>query len=198
MQNIFLDCGFHLGEGINQFLSMGIIDDTYHIYSFEANPACMIVERTKNHPNITPIEKAVWIEDGYVFFKQENHVKSMSNSPTNGVSNVDGHASSIVIDDMKNQYLERCGIVEPIKIESLNFSEFLKNLPDDSNIICKMDIEGSEFAVLEHLIETNQIRKIKKLFVEFHPHYFPPHYGNLKAELVSKIEELGIEFKDWH
>jgi FkbM family methyltransferase len=198
MQNIFLDCGFHLGEGINQFLSMGIIDDTYHIYSFEANPACMIVERTKNYPNITPIEKAVWIEDGYVFFKQEDHVKSMSNSPTDGVSNVDGHASSIVIDDMKNQYLERCGNIEPIQIESINFPEFVGHLPEQSNIICKMDIEGSEFIVLEKLIETGHIRKIKKLFVEFHAHFFPPHYLEIRQDLISKIQNMGIEFTEWH
>jgi FkbM family methyltransferase len=198
MQNIFLDCGFHLGEGISEFLDLGIIDESYHIYSFEPNPACMIKERTKNHPNITAIEKAVWTEDGHAFFKQENHLISRSNSPSDGVSSVDGWASSIVMDNMQNQFLERCGYIEPVRVETINFSEFVKSLPEDSNIICKMDIEGSEYAVLEHLLQTDQMRKIKKIFVEFHPHYFPPHYTVLKNDLISKIEELGIEYKDWH
>ena len=41
-KNIFIDCGFHLGEGLTEFISMLNIDSNWEIHCFEANPACEI------------------------------------------------------------------------------------------------------------------------------------------------------------
>ena len=50
MKKIFLDCGTHLCEGLIDFVNKGIIDETFEIHTFEANPACNILERIKNIP----------------------------------------------------------------------------------------------------------------------------------------------------
>jgi FkbM family methyltransferase len=158
MKNIFLDCGTHLCEGLNEFWKKGIIDDSFEIHTFEANPACNISERVKNIPlNIILHEKAVWIEDGHIFFNQENHKISRSGSPSDGKSDIDGWGSSVDGIGFNHQ-----GYINKVRVESIDFSRFVDELPDSSNIICKMDIEGSEFIVLRKMIRDNTIRKIKK------------------------------------
>jgi len=193
MNKIFLDCGTHLCEGIVEFYNKGIIDETFQIHTFEANPACNIVERIKQIPlNILPYNKAVWVEDGFIYFNQENHKKSKLNSPNDGYSDLDGWASSV--DGIGFNYP---GYEEKIQIPSINFSNFIKTLPNDSFIICKMDIEGSEFTVLRHLIKEKTISKINKIFIEFHERFMPLESIDSKSTLIKEIEEFGVEVYLW-
>ena len=193
MKNIFLDCGTHLCEGLIDFYNRGIIDDTYEIHTFEANPACNIEERIKQLPlNITPYNKAVWVENGFVYFNQEHHKKYNTGSPSDGYSDIDGWASSV---DGIGFYYQ--GYEDKIKIPSINFSKFVLDLPEDSHIICKMDIEGSEFPVLRHMLQENSINRIKDIYIEFHERYMPTESVQSKQELVDKITALGINVHIW-
>jgi FkbM family methyltransferase len=193
MKNIFLDCGTHLCEGLIDFYNKGIINDTFEIHTFEANPACNIEERIKQIPlNITAHNKAVWIEDGYVFFNQENHQKSKTNSPTDGYSNIDGWGSSV-----DGIGFEHPGYDSKVKIPSINFSKFIQSFPKDSNIICKMDIEGSEFKVLRHLIEQGTISNIKEIYIEFHERFMPLESKHTEYELIKQINSFGVKVNNW-
>ncbi len=137
MKKVFLDCGTHLCEGLKDFIGKKIVTEDFEIHTFEANPACNIIERIKQIPyNVTPHQKAVWIEDGTVFFNQENHRKSRSGSPHDGQSDVDGWGSSI----------DNIGFIHPgyetkVEVESISLSNFLQQYNDDDYIVCKMDIE---------------------------------------------------------
>jgi FkbM family methyltransferase len=193
MKNIFLDCGTHLCEGLIDFYNKGIIDDTFEIHTFEPNPACNIEERIKQIPlNIIPYNKAIWIEDGYVFFNQENHQKSKTGSPTDGYSNIDGWGSSV-----DGIGFEHPGYDTQVKVPSINFSKFIEKLPKDSNIICKMDIEGSEFKVLRHLIEQGTISNIKEIYIEFHERFMPLESKYTEGELIKQISNLGVKVNIW-
>jgi FkbM family methyltransferase len=193
MKNIFLDCGTHLCEGLINFYNDGIINDTFEIHTFEANPACNIEERIKQIPlNITPYNKAVWIEDGYVYFNQENHKKSGTGSPTDGYSDVDGWGSSV-----DGIGFNHGGYDTKVKIPSVNFSKFISELPDNTNIICKMDIEGSEFQVLRHLIKEGTITKLKEIYIEFHERFMPDESKETEKALVEQIRNLGVKVNTW-
>jgi FkbM family methyltransferase len=193
MKNIFLDCGTHLCEGLVDFYNRGIINDNFEIHTFEANPACNIEERIKQIPlNITPYNKAVWIEDGHVYFNQENHQKSRTGSPTDGYSDIDGWGSSV-----DGIGFNHAGYDTKVKIPSINFSKFISELPDDSNIICKMDIEGSEFQVLRHLIKEGTITKLKEIYIEFHERFMPAESKETEKELVNQIRDLGVKVHTW-
>lgn len=193
MKNIFLDCGTHLCEGLMDFYNNGIINDTFEIHTFEANPECNINERIKQIPlNITPYNKAVWIEDGFVYFNQEHHKKYQTGSPTDGYSDKDGWASSV--DGIGFYYR---GYEEKIKIPSINFSNFVSKLPLDSYIICKMDIEGSEFQVLRHMIQENTISRISKIYIEFHERFMPAESEQSKQSIIDDITKLGVEVHTW-
>lgn len=193
MKKIFLDCGTHLFEGLMHFMEKGIIDETFEIHTFEANPACNVHERAARLP-ISPTvhQKAVWVEDGTVMFNQENHRRSGSGSPTDGYSDIDGYGSSI----------EGIGFVHPgydtkVEVESISLSRFIEGLPEGSMIICKMDIEGSEFAVLRDLLQKGTIKRISEMYVEFHERFIPSESEETRKELVDAIEALGIPVHQW-
>jgi len=193
MKNIFLDCGTHLCGGLYEFYNNGTIDDTFEIHTFEPNPACYASERIKSFPlNVTLHEKAVWIKDGYILFNQENHKVSGSGSPSDNVSDIDGWGSSI-----NGIGFDHPGYFKPISVESIDFSKFINDLPDNSNIICKMDIEGSEFMVLRKLISDESIKKINKIYVEFHQHLMPNESLNSRDEIINSIRNLGVTVEPW-
>lgn len=193
MKNIFLDCGTHLCEGLIDFYNKGIIDDSFEIYTFEANPACNINERVKQLSfNVTAYNKAVWIKDGFVSFNQENHQKSKTGSPSDNWSVVDGWGSSI-----DGIGFNHPGYDTQVNVPSIDFSNFISQLPVDSNIICKMDIEGSEFQVLRHLIKQETIIKIKELYVEFHERFMPSESEETKNYLINVIQNMGVKVNIW-
>ncbi len=193
MKNIFLDCGTHLCEGIIKFYNAGIINDSFEIHAFEANPACMIGQRVKKIPlNIYPHEAAVWVDDGFVAFNQENHLKSGTGSPSDGYSHVDGWGSSVA-----GIGFEHLGYDSNVITPSINFSRFLNELPHDANIVCKMDIEGSEFRVLRHLIKEGSIRRLSSIYVEFHSRFMPAETSATEKDLVDAISSLGVKVFTW-
>ena len=190
---IFLDCGTHLFEGLIDFYNKGIIDDSFEIHTFEPNPACNVNERSKKIPlKINIHNKAVWIEDGFVKFNQENHKKSGTGSPNDGQSDIDGWGSSV-----DGIGFEHPGYDKPIIVESVDFSKFVGNFPKGSKIICKMDIEGSEFKVLRKMIQDSTILKIDTIFVEFHERLMLEETVESKNQLVEQIENLGVKVNTW-
>jgi FkbM family methyltransferase len=197
MKNIFLDCGTHHCEGLTDFYKKGIIDNTFEIHTFEANPACNVEERVKlikeeNQLNITTYNKAVWVEDGVIYFNQENHTKSKSGSPTDNTSNIDGWGSSI-----DGIGYEHNGYETKVKVPSINFSKFVSELPD-ANIICKMDIEGAEFAVLRHMIQEGTITRIKEIYIEFHEVRMKNESVITKKGIINTLVSFGLKVHLWN
>jgi FkbM family methyltransferase len=192
MKNIFLDCGTHLCEGLIDFYNKKIIDDTFEIHTFEPNIACRVEERVIKIPlNIRVYNKAVWIEDGYVKFNQENHKKSGTGSPTDGISDIDGWGSSV-----DGIGFNHPGYETSLIAESIDFSKFVKNLPE-ANIICKMDIEGSEFVVLRKMIQDDSISRISKIFIEFHERFMINESLDSREEIVNEIKKRGVQVELW-
>jgi FkbM family methyltransferase len=193
MKNIFLDCGTHLCEGLLDFYNKKIIDETFEIHTFEANPACLVEERVKKIPlNIIVYNKAVWVEDGYVNFNQENHKKSGTGSPSDGLSDLDGWGSSI-----DGIGFNHNGYDTSVMVESIDFSNFVNKLPKNSHIICKMDIEGSEFQVLRKMIKDGTITKIHKIYIEFHERFMPNESVNSKNVIIEDIKKMGVDVETW-
>lgn len=194
--NILLDCGTHLCEGIIQLYRMGIIDDSYLIHAFEANPECNIEHRIRQIPlNAICHNAAVWIKDGYIEFYQEHHKKNGSGSPTDGYSEKDGWASSVKdVNIIDKQTIK--GYDQPIIVPSIDFSKFITQLDNSSHIICKMDIEGSEYTVLPHLIQNNTISRIHTLVIEFHSRLLGIS-KEIDDKLIESIQSKGVNVVQW-
>ena len=89
-----------------------------------------------------------------------------------------------------------------ITVKAISLSELIKEKASDyDQIIIKMDIESSEYAVLEDLIKTNAAKHIDFMFIEFHHQYFKDqeeHYYNLGKSLVRQLKEQGVKVALWH
>jgi FkbM family methyltransferase len=202
---IFLDGGTHLCEGLIEFHKLGIIDETYKIHTFEANPECNISERIKQLPfkDITAHEVALWTEDGEIPFLQENHKTSLylsdihqigvKKSPSDGYSDIDGWASTAEIDEFLYP-----GLDNTVYVESIDFDKFVRELPEAEEIVCKLDIEGSEYRIIRKMLQTGTISRIDKLYVEWHPFCPDTHRWmmnedtNTTEELINQLKDLGI------
>lgn len=87
-------------------------------------------------------------------------------------------------------------LIKKIRVESIDFSEFVKNL-DADEIVIKMDIEGAEFPVLDKMIKDNSFRKVKKLYCEFHPNKVTQYTTTDKNAIINRLKSF-IEVEEWH
>lgn len=78
-----------------------------------------------------------------------------------------------------------------VRVPSLDFSKFVSKLPDDY-IICSMDIEGSEYKVLEKMLEEKTIDKIDFLDIELHHRMMSDYTEEDSQELINKLLARGI------
>ena len=158
---IYIDCGYYAGIALKQYKKDGIVDDSWTIYAFEPNPEL-------NYPGPKLIRKAVWIKEGEMTFNV-------------GGRHDAGHLNGIAGGGEEKQ----------ITVETMDFSEFVGELPDDY-IICSMDIEGAEWQVLRKMIHDGTMSKINLLDVEMHHRISSEYYKEEAEELVKKIEDLGV------
>ena len=193
-KKIFLDLGTHYAEGLIQFINMLKIDRTWKIYSFEANP---IVFKSyaakhkwkKSKFDVTFLNKAVSSRNGTVTINVE--------TPWHGRQ--DGEATTIISLD-KWTAGERKNFKTQYEVESIDFSNFVNSASDNCEIYCKMDIEGAEFEVLEKMIIDKSILKIKKIWIEFHDHYFTnqDEYAKRKEAIIKYLDDNAVGYELWH
>ncbi len=185
MKNILIDCGAHLGQTIDCFkLSNAYKNNKWEIYSFEAiKDLSKII--SKKHPDINVTNKAVWIKDGTINFFQtkikKNYIKNENL--------LHGQGSSLIVEKTSGDLDKE----NPINIECFDLANWIKtNFSSDDNIWLKIDIEGAEYEVLKHLIDTNIISYIKKLFIEFHYEKIKLDV-NIHNDIKSNIKKFNLD-----
>jgi len=87
---------------------------------------------------------------------------------------------------------------DTINVECIDFSQWMKNnLSPDDHIVLKMDIEGSEFAVLPKMLQDKTIGWANALIIEWHAWEFKQFEG-LRQHLMKEINSIPtIEYSDW-
>ncbi|WP_299368585.1 FkbM family methyltransferase [Winogradskyella sp.] len=190
-QGLFLDCGSNLGQGYT-FFSQYFESSLYDTYLIEPNPNCMTVlrEKFKSVNNINFIEAAAWInEDDLSFF---GLVENEKGATSDGGSVIKDHNSKKYESDTENS----------ITVKAISLSKLIKDKANAyDQIIIKMDIESSEYTVLEDLIKTEAAKHVDFMFIEFHHQYFKDqeeHYYNLGKSLVKQLRKLGSRVALWH
>ena len=66
-------------------------------------------------------------------------------------------------------------------------------------VICKMDIEGAEFDVLEKIISKGGINRINTILIEWHANRFPNKWELRIRRAIIKLRLWlkGIKFYTW-
>jgi FkbM family methyltransferase len=195
MANVFLDLGTHYGQGLEEIIKKHNIDNSWIVHTFEANPTTYNRYKEINYsvyPFVISHNAAVYNYDGTVIINLE--------APPG--EDQTGQGSSIIDLDKWNPWREEPGknFTGKIEVPCLDFARFVSNnFKKDDYIIIKMDIEGSEFAIINKLIDTKVIEYIDELYIEWHDQYFTNEQEMLKEKklLLDSLGMYKVKLNDW-
>lgn len=162
-ESIVIDLGACRGEFINEF------NDNYKV-----KKAILVEASPKNFTFLN-------LKDNYVLYN--NIISSSDGSTVKFLEDQNSPYNGTIIFSYFN------GIEHDIKTISL------KKIIEENNLeyidILKIDIEGSEYDVLENL-EEELFGKIKQITVEFHD-FIDPLLKQRTEQIISKIESYGFK-----
>jgi FkbM family methyltransferase len=158
-KRIFIDLGANIGQAY-QFFNGIYPNKNYDYILVEPNKFC--VDKLKllvDNSNVTILQSAAWIKKEQKLFYG---VAESGNSTSLGASIITNHKT-------KSYNIQK---ETAVLVETFDFSEFLleKSMIYDE-IIVKMDVESSEYDILEKLINDDNIKLIDRIFVEFHSNW---------------------------
>ena len=180
MNKLFLDCGAHCGESILE--AKRRYGNDIKIISFEANPnlALPLKDHFKNDPNVEVRNEAVWIEN------KEFTKFYLSVDWSDGSSIYDKKKSGGVSDNIS------------VTVPCIDLASFIKECKKDNYIILKLDVEGAEYEILDHLIDQNVMPLIDEFHGEFHPGKIDkPELKGLETKIFGYFNENKIPFHNW-
>lgn len=81
------------------------------------------------------------------------------------------------------------------KVDSLDIETFLKDY-GDKEIVCRMDIEGAEYPILQKLIDLDLLKKFLYIEVEFHSHKMGEKFKKEQDRIIKNLRMSGTAFKE--
>ncbi len=191
---LFLDLGSNLGQGYKWFKKYyDHLNIKFEL--FEPNPFCC-----------DELEKIPEIKSGKVILHNVGVGVSSGRYNLYGLDSEEGgkfaQGGSIIKEH--NSDLYEVEENNAIKVNLIDFSNFLAEASCKfEKIIVKMDIEGAEVDLLEHLIKEGTIDHINILYVEFHSQYQILSESMLTRKRERKILKLlsqrdNLKVRIWH
>jgi FkbM family methyltransferase len=174
MKKVYIDLGAFDGDTIELALKKyPDLDDVYAFEPLAANFAALN-RRFGGHDRIHLLNYAADVKNGEsVLFLGNSEFGSIAGSQCRDMSSVNDQASE--------------------KVKTIDFAEFIRKQFDRSeHITCKVNIEGKEYDLLNHLINTGAIDYLDELYVDW-------HWSRMKMkshdheELVRRLRRLGFK-----
>jgi len=184
MKKYFLDCGSNLGQGYEYFRNK--YGNEYFYMLFEPNVNCYnkLIEKYAKTENIKIHNTAVYIDNTPKFF-------TFVTDYCVGGSIISGHNSALPANKRITQ------------VECVDIRQVLDELlVVPCEIIMKLDVESSEYDILESLIDGNYISRIEKIYCEFHTQYMNPVDRKIfvprEQNILNYMKTNNIKFELWH
>ncbi len=169
---IFLDLGAYRGETTRDFLNGKIFEHGRECSVVQAFDFCSYPKEWQavkdEFPNVSISfnQKAVGVTDGIATFgawPENPEAQTMYPECVN----------------YNNRPLQQ--------VERIDFVGWIQRFTQLGNIVvCKMDIEGAEYDILEGLINTGAINRINYLYCEFHDWIFSKEYEERHRKIVER------------
>lgn len=175
MRKIYVDCGVWQ---CNSIIAFQRFFKGYDIYGFECEPRLKKkLEKASARFKFKLIYKAVWTEDTEINLYP-------------GIGNLTQSSS---LHSSKKRLIDK---ENPVLVQAIDFSKWiLDSFEMNDYIICKLNIEGSEYDVLEKMIQDKSIYYINKLYVAWHYKKLSgissERHNRLKNEIENITELLG-------
>jgi FkbM family methyltransferase len=197
MKNVLLDLGTHYGQGLREFIGRFGVDKTWKVYTFEANPVTF-EKFLKEYAHETPYVEACNIAVSDHFGTITVNLETPPNEDDTGMG------SSVVPLDVWDPWGNNSSgthFHQQREVSCFDFSRFiLENFSKDDNIIVKMDIEGSEYDVLEKMIVDGSIEYLNHISVEWHSRFFKnkDEIEKREAQVIDKLKTYdGLVLESW-
>lgn len=151
VSDLFIDAGANIGS-ISKFVLDSTRFSTLPIIAFEPDPEAFLVLSKISDQRLTKINRAVWTLEGFTYlYRHKDWETSQS------------HTSSTLVESKSN-----VNDKNSVLVHTIDFADLLEN-STASKVTIKMDIEGAEYAILRHLIRRRALKKVHRLYCEFHP-----------------------------
>ncbi|NPV85829.1 MAG: FkbM family methyltransferase [Anaerolineae bacterium] len=153
--DIAIDCGAGVGE-ITEVMAMS----GAQVFAFEPNPYAyqVLCERLAQYPNVQLINKGVHTHNGASRLYLH---KQAAEDPVKWST-----ASSLLV------FKRNINPQNFVEIELIDLAQFILHLQQDVKVL-KMDVEGIECPIVNHLIDSGAIQHIRHLLVETHDQRIP-------------------------
>jgi FkbM family methyltransferase len=145
---LVFDLGYFHGEWSQNMLRKSMVKS----YAFEP------------HPRAFRNEKKKLVDAGIEDIKLFKF--GLSNKNYQATLTMHGEGSNIFKPDPLKKHTDKT--LKEVSIELKNIDDFLAQENIDCVEFIKINIEGGEYELLEHLIETDQLTKFKQIQVQFH------------------------------
>lgn len=148
MRNIFLDLGSYDGDTLKLFKERYPESESFKAYCFEPNKFLAFHYEKLECEHI---KAAAWTHDGKIrFYLGEKYI-----------------ASTVMPN--KHGRIKTFNKIVKNMVPCVDFSSWIsKNVSQDDFVVCKMDIEGAEYDVLEKVVKDGNLGLIKRLYVDWH------------------------------
>ena len=181
MRKVFIDGGARVGESVEFLLDKREDLKGCDVYFFECNPehkkTLEGISATNKDYNFIVRDEALWTSEGTKNFY---------------ISNDRWGDLGCTLDPYKLESLDRENILE---VKTISLSDFINSLPEDAYIVLKLDVEGSEYEIINDLLQTGSFKRIKELYVEWHDHFF---LYKTSHKLKKVLEQTHIKcHHDW-
>lgn len=189
MKNILIDLGSHKFEGLKKLLSENIINHTFDVYCYEANPNIPVVQQEFYFKSFQLFREAVSDFDGEVSFNLDE------TNTSQGCNILKQPPLEDVLWKTKYQW-------KTINVPCVSVDTVLArcNIAENDNLYIKCDIEGAEFDVLLMILKSPYIFNIRRLFVEWHDRFWYPDHlekQNQKQQIINMFNMVDIKVENW-
>jgi len=192
----YIDLGMYDGELLEKVISSFPPFDKY--IGFEAVPQLCkeAIKRFKDDNRVTVINKAVSVRDEKKVKFYMCYCKEKGGCKGKGMEI--GTGSTL----LKNKVRGNIDESRFINVDVIDFSRYIiDTFKKTDEIFLKVDIEGEEYRLFDHMIKTGAIKYISKIFCEWHYHKIKGYKQNKKKfkenhnEIVSQLNKLGFLLK---
>ncbi len=181
----FIDLGCYIGEMIAKAQKEYPDFDQY--IGFEAVPALF----KKSYYRFIH-DKKVKIYNGAVSNRDGSTTLYLNLRRNKSNSKTFGKGSSL----LKSKLTGHLSKKRTLKVKEIDFARYvINNFSKKDYIVLKIDIEGKEYDLLEHMIETGAIYYINKIFCEWHAFDKLPEKEVSRSrhdKLVSGLTDIGL------
>lgn len=190
MKKFFLDCGTHQGQGLAEISKLLEIDNTWQVFSWEANPYTFeTIDKTQ-------------FPDYYQFYNVaiNDYTGTVSLNVETIKNNNCGQGSSIVEKSQWENSMHKGNFLITVDIPCIDLSSWIsEHISNLDYLAIKLDIEGAEYKVLEKMIKDNTIDFIDHLFIEWHARFFPnsDEYFLKQREIIKLMQDKNIQITRW-